>query len=250
MKYLISFLLCATLHAAEPFVGTIEANSTAHGGNGKLEYLTNGKMMLIRQSGDGFRRASGLIDLAKETYTHLQHHNHSYTEVGKLSEWAKIAEDPQRPTPSRRQEEVTLTATTEKKEILGRQATKYEAKIMGQPLEIWGCEGLPTFYQWYAFCPDPRGRSLPDGDIGEICRRQKIFPLLINFKMGELRQGKPLFEVTKITPAKADDERNPALADKTYAIPADHTLMLHPMQEMKRMREQMKQQEHPQSTTK
>lgn len=90
MKILISLFLTSLLHAETPFSGAILANDSTHGGNGKLEILTNGKMMLIRQPGEGFKRASSLIDLTTDSFTQIQNHNHSYTVIGKIEDWPKI----------------------------------------------------------------------------------------------------------------------------------------------------------------
>jgi hypothetical protein len=163
MKIITSLLLTTFLHAESPFADTILANDNTHGGSGKLELLTDGKMMLIRQPGEGFKRASSLIDLGEHSFTHIQHHNHSYTVVGKMEDWPKIAEMPDRPA-SKAPEPPKVTVTDDKKEILGRKATRF----------------------------------------------------------------------TAITPAKSGDQENPALDEKNYTLPADHRLMRHPMQEMKR----------------
>lgn len=231
MKFLISLLLTSLLHAETPFSGSILANDSTHGGNGKLEFLTNGKMMLIRQPGEGFKRASSLIDLTTDSFTQIQHHNHSYTVVGKIEDWPKIAERPGRPAP-RAPKPPKVTVTEDQKEILGRKATRITVEGLGETLEIWGTKGLPDFYQWFAFCPEPFPAYRLEEQIGTLCRQQKIFPLLITLKEGE--REKTIFEVTAITPAKPDDQADPALDARTYKLPTDHRLMRHPMQEMKR----------------
>lgn len=231
MKIIISLLLTTFLHAESPFAGTILANDSTQGGSGKLEFLTNGKMMLIRQPGEGFKRASSLIDLGEHFFTHIQHHNHSYTVVGKIEDWPKIAEMPDRPAP-KAPEPPKVTATEDQKEILGHKATRITVEGLGETLEIWGTTDLPDFYQWFAFCPEPFPAYRLEEQIGTLCRAQNVFPLLITLKEGE--QSKTIFEVTAITPAKPGEQENPALDEKTYTLPADHRLMTHPMQEMKR----------------
>lgn len=238
-SFLLTSFLFATVATAEPFMGTIEATISGHQGGGKVEYLTNGKMMLIRQAGEGFKRASGLVDLTRDFYTHLQHHNHTFTEVGKLSEWHKIAENPDHPAPPRQGEPLQVTATAEKRNLLGREVQKITVEGHGQTLEIWGCQGLPAFYSWFAFCPEPFNTGEPEEQIGAICRERNVFPLLITRKLGETTAT--LFEVTKITSVKAEQKDHPALAEQTYTIPASHRLMPHPLQEMQRMRAEMEQ---------
>lgn len=231
MKTIISFLLTTFLHAESPFTGAILANDSTHGGNGKLELLTNGKMMLIRQPGEGFKRASSLIDLSENSFTQIQHHNHSYTVVGQLEDWPKISERPGRPTP-KVPKPPKVTVTEDQKEILGRRATRFAVEGLGERLEIWGVKGLPAFYQWFAFCPEPFPAYRLQDQIGNLCRQQKIFPLLIILKEGD--REKTIFEVTVITPAKSGDQANPALDAKIYKLPTSHRLIRHPMQEIKR----------------
>lgn len=198
-------------------------------------YLTNGKKMLIRQPGDDFKRASALIDLEKDHFTQIQHHNHSYTEVGKLADWPKLMELPARPAP-RSPEPPKVTLLEDKKDILGHATTCILVESMGEKMKILGTAGLPAFYQWFAFCPEPMPSFRLEEQIGAICRQQNVFPLLITLTRGG--QEKAIFEVTKITPAKPGDQNDPSLDDKTYTIPADHRLMRHPMQEFKRMEEE------------
>lgn len=235
MKPLLIAFFCFTSLHAEPFRGIILANSSAHGGTGKLEYLTNGERLLIRPSGEGFKRASGLVDLTTNHYTHLQHHNHTYTEIGDLAKWPMLMAAPERPLPKMR-EKAKITPTQETKEIQGKSASLTKVALSRQEMEIWGlstpAESMPPFYQWHAFCPEPRPRLRLEEQIDEICRSQNIFPLLITLKSGE--NTKTLWEVTAITPAKPGDTSNPALDAKTYAIPGDHRLMLHPLQERQR----------------
>lgn len=237
MKILISLLLTSLLHAETPFSGTILANDSTHGGNGKLEILTDAKMMLIRQPGKGFKRASSLIDLTTGSFTQIQHHNHSYTVVGKIEDWPKISERPNRPAP-KTPKASKVTVTDDQKEILGHKATRITVESMGETMEIWGATGLPDFHQWFPFCPEPFPAYRLQEQIGTLCRQQKIFPLLITQKEGG--REKTIFEVTAINSAKSDDQVNPALDAKTYKLPTDHRLMRHPMQEMKQYEEELK----------
>ncbi len=231
MNFFISLLFTSLLHAETPFAGRILADDSTHGGNGKLEFLTNGNMMLIRQPGEGFKRASSLIDLTTESFTQIQHHNHSYTVVGKIEDWPKITERPDRPAP-KAPKPPKVTVTEDQKEILGHKSTRITVEGLGETLEIWGATDLPAFHQWFAFCPEPFPAYRLQEQIGTLCRQQKIFPLLITLKEGG--REKTIFEVTAITPAKPNDQANPALDARTYTLPKNHRLMRHPMQEMKR----------------
>lgn len=233
MKYVIFLLLNAVTFAAEPFVGVIESTSSVPAGQATIEYLSNGKILLIRQGGEGFKRASNRIDLTNGNFTQIQHHNHSYTELGKLEDWAKIREGNHQPAP---QAAPKIIRSDEKKQILGREAEKIRIESTTETLEIWATPQLPPFYVWQAFCPEPMPAMRLEETYPALLRTLDLFPLLVTQIQGE--KSTILFEVTKITALTAEQKDHPALKEQTYEIPADHRLMPHPLQEMKRMEEE------------
>lgn len=227
--FLLLLYLSGSLFAA-PFTGTVQCKAQNH----SLEMLSDGKMLLIRQAGEGFKRASNLIDLKTGSFTQIQHHNHSYTILGKLEDWPKLGERPASPAPPAAAVP-ELKATEETKDILGHKAQKYSLESHGETLEIWATnEGeLPPFYAWQPFCPEPHPAYQIEEQFPALLRAKNIFPLLVTLKHGE--QSQPLLEVTSITPAGKDD---PSLDEKTYTIPADHRLQEHPQQMQKRLRQE------------
>lgn len=226
---LLSLLFPSICTAAEPnFGGRIEARSRLNGPTVSIvEYLSDGTKLLIRQPGDGFKRASNLIDLETGHYTQIQHHNHSHTPLGRLEDRARLhrLEDfPAPPAPK-----VPLLAeASETRQLVGQSARLYRLEQNGQRLEIWAISGLPAFYAWQAFAPEPFTSRTLEKACPAILRKKQLFPLLITHHVAGVETPRVLFEVTAIHPAKPNDDKDPALLATSYAIPADHQLMEDP----------------------
>lgn len=235
MTWVISAMAAGT-EAGSAFEGRMEAAVTRGQDVATLHYTSGANLIRIERTGAEWPHAVNLVQRESGEVTLVFPHNRTFVRL--IAGGARTREDQLTvqmnppPTPSRipnmpqpppgigRQppgmpampptmpptpvEPPELTATQEKKEILGYACTRYEIRQRGEVMEIWATEKLLPFHQWMQNQMPRFGPRMIEEQWAELLRERKLFPLLatLRFEEGSERMR---FEVTLIQPGKIGD---------------------------------------------